>query len=105
MHLQASQSTTFLNKTAICLERKLLIVLYITFVEPFLHYGILVWAGTYKIHLAPLIVIQNCIVEIILHKPRLNSTSSLSKKFSMLEQPICTQYVVFFVKISLYKLG
>ena len=57
--------------------KKLLMLVYGSFVESLLRYGIIVWRGAYESNLKPLKVIQNTILKIVFHKDRRYPTRQL----------------------------
>lgn len=87
-HLKWDQHVLYLCKKIRCLihkfymlrailNKKLLLMMYKALVEPLLRYGIIVWGGTYDVHIDQLRTVQNYIVRVISKKPRLYSTCML----------------------------
>ena len=60
-----------------CVPHQVLKSLYYSFIFPYLSYGVIIWGGTYDVHLKPLITLQKRSLRIINKKPYREHTNPL----------------------------
>ena len=74
---KVSKAVGILNRLKSQLPFFTMRTLYHTLVHPYFNYCNLIWGGTYRSHLHPLIIIQKRIIRIIFNRPYLDHTNPL----------------------------
>ena len=80
-----SRHSGILYKVKYCLPLATRISYYFAFIYPYLSYNVIVWGGTYKSHLNPLIISHKKIIRNICDAEYLEHSSPLYKKLKLLK--------------------
>ena len=88
-----------------CAPHQVLKALYYSFIFPYLSYGVIVWGGTYDVHLKPLVVLQKRAIRIINKQPYLAHTNPLfiHNNFLKLQDIFRFNLATHFYKNKLYE--